>query len=178
MKILPVHRKFIISNQVIIATVFNFFFNIGAVWFLYRHVDQIPLWSLDGLAVDTISTTFVLTLLSYYYIALSVWFTMRIKWLPVVADYPTTGIVAKMIKMPIIVQGIIFAFLASVLIGIPVIGWFLITDTKSMSFESFRWYKVIFGAVLLIIVSPPIGLLSLLDFSRRKKLILILKDYW
>jgi hypothetical protein len=177
MKILPAHRNFIIVNQVIIATVFNFFINIGIAWFLYRHVDQIPLWSLSGIAMDTISTAFILTLLSYYYIALSVWFTMRMKWLPVIADYPTGGIIAKMIKMPIIVQGIIFGILASVLIGLPVIAWFFFTSTQSMQYESFRWYKSIFGAVLSIIVSPPIGLLSMLDFSRRKKLIQFVKDY-
>lgn len=167
MKILPVHRNFIIINQVIIATVFNFFVNIGIAWFLYRHVDQIPLWSLGGIAMDTILTAFILTLLSYYYIALSVWFTMKMKWLPVIADYPTVGIVSKMIKMPIIVQGIIFGILASVLIGLPVIGWFLLTSTQSMPYESFRWYKAVFGAALSIIVSPPIGLLTILDFSRR-----------
>lgn len=171
MKILPVHRNFIIINQVIIATVFNFLVNISIAWFLYRHVDQIPLWSLRGIAMDTISTAFILTLLSYYYIALSVWFTMKMKWLPVIADYPTVGIVSKMIRMPIIVQGIIFGILAAVLIGLPVIAWFLLTGTQSMPYDSFRWFKSIFGAVLSIIVSPPIALLSLLDFSRRKKLI-------
>lgn len=171
MKFLPAHRNFIIINQVIIATVFTFFVNAGIAWFLYRHVDQIHLWGLGGIAIDTISTAFILTLLSYYYIALSVWFTMRIKWLPAIADYPTVGIVSKMIKMPIIVQGIIFGFLASVLIGLPVIAWFFLTGTQSMPYESFLWYKSIFGAALSIIVSPPIGLLSILDFSWRKKLI-------
>jgi integral membrane sensor domain MASE1 len=93
------------------------------------------------------------------------------KWLPVIDEYPTVGIVSKMITLPIIVQGIIFGILASVFIGIPVIAWFILTGTQSMPYESFRWYKAIFGAALSIIVSPPIGLLSILDFSRRKKLI-------
>jgi hypothetical protein len=171
MKILSVHRNFIIINQVIIATVFNFFFNKGIAWFLYRHVDLIPLWGLGGIALDTISTAFILTLLSYYYIVFSVWVTMKMKWLPVIDEYPTVGIVSKMITLPIIVQGIIFGILASVFIGIPVIAWFILTGTQSMPYESFRWYKAIFGAALSIIVSPPIGLLSILDFSRRKKLI-------
>jgi hypothetical protein len=171
MKILPVHRNFIIINQVIIATVFNFFINIGIAWFLYRQVDQIPLWGLGGIATDTISTAFILTLLSYYYIALSVRFTMKMKWLPDIADYPTVGIVSKMIKMPIIVQGIVFGILASVLIGLPVIAWFFLSRTQSMPYKSFLWYKAIFGAALSIIVSPPIGLLAILDYSRRKKLI-------
>ncbi len=171
MKILPVHRNFIIINQIIIATVFNFFINMGIAWFLYRKVDQIPLWSLRGIATDTISTAFILTVLSYYYIVLSVWFTMKMKWLPVISEYPKVGIVSKIIRMPIIVQGIIFGILASVLIAIPVIVWFFLTRTQSMPYESFRWYKAIFGAALSIIVSPPIGLLSILDFSRRRALI-------
>lgn len=170
MKILPVHRNFIIINQVIIATVFNFFINMGIAWFLYRNVDQIPLWSLRGIAIDTISTAFILTLLSYYYIVLSVWFTMKMKWLPVITDYPTIGIVSKMIKKPVIVQGIIFGILASVLVALPVIAGFILTRTHSMQYESFRWFKAIFGAVLSIIVSPPIGLLAILDFSRRRRL--------
>lgn len=171
MKILPVHRNFIITNQVIIATVFNFFINIGIAWFLYRQVEQIPLWGLKGIAMDTILTSFILTLLSYYYIALSVWFTMKIKWLPVIDNYPTVGIVSKMIRSPIIAQGIIFGFLASLLIGLPVILFLFLTKTQSMPYESFFWYKAIFGAALSLIVSPPIGLLSILDFSRRRKLI-------
>jgi hypothetical protein len=169
MKILPAHRNFIIINQVIIATAFNFIFNKGIAWFLYRHADQIPLGSLVGIAMDTISTAFILTLFSYYYIVLSVWFTMRMKWLPVIAEYPTAGIVSKMIKLPILVQGIIFAIMASVCIGLPVVAWFLLTNTQSMPYDSFRWYKAIFGAALSIIVSPPIGLLAILDFSRGKK---------
>ena len=170
-KVLPVHRNFIILNQVIIATVFNFIINLVIAWFLYRRVDHIPLLGLGGIAFDTIVTAFMLTLLSYYFIALSVWFTMKMKWLPVIADYPTGGIVSKMIRTPIPLQGIIFGVLASALIALPVIAWFMLTRTVSMPYESFRWYKSIFGAVLSIIVSPPIGLLSLLYFSRRKKLI-------
>ncbi len=171
MKFLPVHRNFIILNQVIIATVFNFFVNLVIAWFLYRDVDRIALSGLGGIAMDTMLTAFVLTLLSYYYIVLSVWFTMKMKWLPVVADHPASGIVSKMINMPIIVQGLIFAVLASVLIGLPAVAWFPLTGTTSMTYDSFRWYKSIFGAALSIIVSPPIGVLALLDFSLRKKLI-------
>ncbi|HEX2958453.1 MAG TPA: hypothetical protein VHO70_16575 [Chitinispirillaceae bacterium] len=169
MKILPIHRNFIIINQVIIATVFNFFINSGIAWFLYRHVEQIPLWGLKGIAMDTILTAFILTLLSYYYIALSVWFTMKMKWLPVIENDPKVGIASKMISLPIFVQGIIFGMSASVLIGIPVIAWLLLTRTQSMPYESFFWYKAIFGAAVSLIVSPPIGLLSILDFSRRRK---------
>lgn len=171
MKILPIHRNFIIINQVIIATVFNFFINIGIAWFLYRHVEQIPLWGQKGIAMDTITTAFILTLLSFYYIALSVWFTMKMKWLPVIENYPTVGIVSKMIRLPIIVQGIIFGFLALLFIALPVIMAFFLTSTQSMSYESFFWYKAIFGAALSLIVSPPIGLLSILDFSWRRMLI-------
>ena len=171
MKILPAHRNFIIINQVIIATVFNFFINIGIAWFLYRHVLLIPLWGLKGIAMDTITTAFILTLLSYYYIALSVRFTMKMKWLPVIENHPTSGIVSKMIRLPIIVQGIIFGFLAALLIGLPVIMGFFLTGTQSMPYKSFFWYKAIFGAAISLIVSPPIGLLSILDFSRRRKLI-------
>jgi hypothetical protein len=171
MKILPAHRNFIIINEVIIATVFNFFINSVIAWFLYRNVEQVPLWSLKGIAVDTIVTAFILTLLSYYYIALSVWFTMKMKWLPVIENDPKVGIISNMIRLPIFVQGIIFAFSAALLIGFPVIVAFFVTGTKSMSYGSFFWYKAIFGAAVSLIVSPPIGLLSILDFSRRRKLI-------
>ncbi|MBN1603650.1 MAG: hypothetical protein JW915_18710 [Chitinispirillaceae bacterium] len=171
MKILPVHRNFIIINQVIIATVFNFFINIGIAWFLYRHVERIPLWGLKGIAMDTLTTAFILTLFSYYYIALSVWFTIKMKWLPVIENHPTVGIVSKLIWLPVIVQGIIFGILASLLIGFPVILFLFLTKNQSMAYESFFWYKAIFGAALSLIVSPPIGLLSMLDFSRRRKLI-------
>ena len=171
MKILPIHRNFIIINQVIIATLFNFFINSVIAWFLYRNVEKVPLWGLKGIAVDTMVTAFILTLLSYYYIALSVWFTMKIKWLPVIENDPKAGIISKMISLPIFLQGIIFGFLATLLIGIPVIIVFLLTRTQSMPYESFFWYKAIFGAAVSLIVSPPIGLLSILDFSRRRKLI-------
>lgn len=170
MKILPAHRNFIILNQVIMATAFNFLFNLGIAWIVYRDVDHIPLLGLGGIAMDTILTAFMLTLFSYYYIVLSVWFTMKMKWLPAIVDYPTGGIVAKMITMPIVVQGIIFAVCASVLIGLPVIVWFLLAGAVSMPYDSFRWFKSIFGAALSIIVSAPIALLALLYFSRRKKL--------
>jgi hypothetical protein len=171
MKILPAHRNFIIINEVIIATVFNFFINSVIAWFLYRNVEQVPLWGLKGIAVDTIVTAFILTLLSYYYIALSVLFTMKMKWLPVIENDPKVGIISKMISLRISVQGIIFGVAASMLLGIPVIAWFFLTGTQSMPYGSFFWYKAIFGASVSLIVSPPIGLLSILDFSRRRKLI-------
>lgn len=171
MKILANHRNFIIINQVIIATVFNFFINSGIAWFLYRQVEQVPLWGWKGIAIDTILTTFLLTLLSYYYIALSVWFTMKMKWLPVIENYPTVGNISKMIRLPIIGQGIISGLSATLLIGLPVIMVFILTRTNPMPYESFFWYKAIYGATLSLIVSPPIGLLSILDFSRRRQLI-------
>jgi hypothetical protein len=170
MKILPIHRNFIIINQVIIATVFNFFINSVIAWFLYRQVEQIPLWGLKGIAMDTLTTAFLLTLFSYYYIALSVWFTMKMKWLPVIENDPKVGIVSKMIRLPIIVQGFIFGCLATLFIGFPVILALFLTGTQSMPYGSIFWYKAIFGAALSLIVSPPIGLLSILDFSRRTRL--------
>jgi hypothetical protein len=151
--------------------VFNFFINSVIAWFLYRNVEQVPLWGLKGIAVDTIVTAFILTLLSYYYIALSVLFTMKMKWLPVIENDPKVGIISKMISLRISVQGIIFGVAASMLLGIPVIAWFFLTGTQSMPYGSFFWYKAIFGASVSLIVSPPIGLLSILDFSRRRKLI-------
>jgi hypothetical protein len=171
LKILPIHRNFIIINQGIIATAFNFFINICIAWLLYRNIDQVPLWGASSIAIDTLLTAFVLTLLSYYFIALSVWWTMKMKWLPVIDEYPKAGIISTMIKLPILVQGIVFGILAAVLLGFPVVMWFFLTGTQSISYESFRWYKAIFGAALSLIVSPPIALLILMDFSKRKKLI-------
>ncbi len=52
MTILPVHRNFIIINQVITSTIFNFFLNMSIAWFLYHNMRQVSLWGSLSIGLD------------------------------------------------------------------------------------------------------------------------------
>lgn len=168
MTILPAHRTFIIINQGIVSTIFNFFLNMGIAWFLYRGLQQVPLWGSMSIGLDTVMTAFILPCLSCYFIAISIWFTIRQGWIPAIVDYPTHGFIGSFIKLPVVVQGLVYGVAGVLFIGVPVVVWFMVSGNNSLSFYSFLWFKAVFAAVLSLVVSPIIGLLAFFGSLPRK----------
>jgi hypothetical protein len=169
MNLLPTHRTFLIVNQGIVSTVFNFFLNMGIAWFLYRAMDQVPLWGPLSIGMDTLATAFVLPTLTCYFIAVSLWFTIKKGWIPVIDDYPRTGMVGWAIRLPVILQGILYGLAGVLLLGVPVTAGFMLTGSETVSYPFFLWYKATFAAVLSLAVSPIIGLIALFGSRPRKK---------
>ncbi|MBN1130094.1 MAG: hypothetical protein JXA71_13975 [Chitinispirillaceae bacterium] len=167
MKLLPLHRKFIIVNQGIVSTVFNFFLNMGIAWFLYRSLEKVPLWGSLSIGFDTLATSFVLPALTCYFIAVTIGIAVRKGWMPVIVDYPRTGIVGKIAGLPVVAQGVVHGVAGTALLGVPVTVWFVLTGNEFLSFHSFLWFKASYAAVLSLAVSPVIGLFAL--FSRTQK---------
>jgi len=165
MSILPVHRNFIIINQVIISTAFNFFLNMGIAWFLYRNMQQVPLWGSLSIGLDTLMTAFVLPCLSCYFITLSIRLAIKKGWIPVIAGYPATGIARALIRFPVALQGILHGVAGVLFLGLPVTGWFILSGNDYLSFNSFLWFKSAFAAILSLTVSPIMGVFAL--FPRR-----------
>lgn len=161
MTLLPAHRIFLIVNQGMVSTVFNFFLNMGIAWFLYRSMERVPLWGPLSIGVDTLVTSFVLPALTCCFIAISIRFTVRNGWMTPIVDYPKTGIAGAVPGLPFPVQGILHGTAGAVLLGVPVTAVFMITGNDFLSFHSFLWFKASFAALLSLAVSPAIGLFAL-----------------
>lgn len=55
MKLSPQQRSFILNEQILVPFVFNFAFNAGDVWLVFRRFAPIPMWTLPGVALDLLS---------------------------------------------------------------------------------------------------------------------------
>lgn len=113
-------------------------------------------------------TAFMLPLLSCYFIAISIWFTIKQGWIPAIVDYPTHGFIGAFIKLPVLVQGLVHGVTGVIFIGVPVVVWFMVSRNNSLSFHSFLWFKAVFAAVLSLAVSPIMGLVALFGSLPRK----------
>ncbi len=167
--LLPVHRNFLIVNQLIISTLFNFFLNAGIVRLFYTGTDPVPLWGSLSIGFDTLATSFVLPWLTCYWTVVSIGFSIKMKWIPAITGYPVTGMIASFTRLQVIVQGVLHGLAGLLLFGVPATLWFMATGRETLSYSSFFVFKALFAALLSLAVSPLIGLFALFGDGPRTK---------
>jgi hypothetical protein len=168
MSLLPVHRKFLVINQGIVSTVFNFFLNGAIAWFLYHSVKQVPLWGAFSVGADTLTTSIVIPSLTCLTVALSVTFTITRGWMPALENFPKSGISGRFLRQSVLTQALIHGCAGVILFGIPATAWFVYFGNDGLSFEAFLRFKAIYAAALSLIFSPVIGFFALYGSEPRR----------
>ncbi len=151
------HRRFLIVDQGVVPTVYNFFLNGFIAWLLFRSAESVPLWGRSSIVVDTLATAFILplaTCIIVSYIVARQVSTGRISPIP---EPATTPVVAWLAAHTPVQRGAALGLAGIVVAAIPVFLWFAIGGPKELALSSFLLFKASFAAALAVIVSPVIG---------------------
>jgi hypothetical protein len=131
------HRRLLVVEQGVGATLVNFLLNAGIAWALFRSVDRVPLWGQSSIAGDTFATAFLLPLL-------------------------TCLIVTRAVRRQVAGgRGMLLGIGGVALAAIPTVVWFAWAGPSELPRGSFLWFKASFAAVLAAGVTPLIAWLAL-----------------
>ena len=161
MALSPGHRRLLIVDQGVGATVVNFLLNGGIAWLLFHSVAYVPLWGQSSIAGDTFATAFLLPLMTCLIVTRMVHHQVadgRVLPLPVV---PTSGAVQFLASLSTFRRGMVLGLAGVVLGALPTILWFAWEGPPELPQGSFLWFKASFAAVLAAGVTPLIGWLAL-----------------
>jgi fructose-specific phosphotransferase system IIC component len=161
------HRRFLIVDEIVAPAVVNFLLNAGIAWYLVRTLATVPLWGSPGIAVDTLSTAFVLPVLT----ALIAAWLIRVR----VVRGKLSPIPDALMRpnwwsrRSFVVRGILLGAVAVVLVGTPVVSLFALFGAERLPRTSFIWFKASFAAGVGVLVTPLLGWWALMDASRRPR---------
>lgn len=126
------------------------------VWLLFRGVQHIRLWGMDGVAFDLVPTTFMLTLMTT--IGLTIVVRRRVRAGKV---KPASG-TAKLPKNPVL-RGIVLGLLMLVLFVPVTVMALTLFWAGDWSFTQMLVFKIIYGIAVGLIVTPLVVLAALRD---------------
>jgi hypothetical protein len=157
------HRRFLIVDEIIGPAIVNFCLNAGIAWFFFRKLVVVPLWGAPGIAIDTLSTAFVLPVLTAL---IAAWLVrarvVRGKLLPIPTALRRSSSWSRRSSL---VRGALLGAAAVVLVATPLVIFFALVGVERMPRTEFVWFKASFAAGVGVLVTPPLGWWALLDAS-------------
>ncbi len=132
-------------------------------WGIFHGVAVIPLWGAQGIAVDLIPTVFMITLALTIALTLITRARIRKGKLP----RPTWGRIdlglSRLLPDNILLRAFTFAAAMTVIL-VPLSVLLLVTaGVSEMSFKVFFVFKLIYGAIYAVVVTPPVLLRAFAD---------------
>jgi hypothetical protein len=158
------HRRFLIVDEIIVATAVNFLLNAGIAWFLFRSA-TVPFWGGSGIAADMLGTAFLMPLLT----------SLIARWLVpwqvnrgVLPKIPAAHLRSSVLRRrPGYQRGIVLGVLSMIVIAVPFIALFAHFGPAQLSRGHFIWFKASFAAGVGALVTPLLGWWALVEASRR-----------
>jgi hypothetical protein len=162
----PDHRRFLLVDQGIGPTVFNFALNAGIAWAMFRTAASVPLWGQSSIAGDTIATAFILPLLTSVIVGKVVDHQVgsgKLRALEPVA-LPNSSLAFRASYQKGVLLG-----LASVVLAAAPLVWVLASfGPAELERDPFILFKATFAAVLGAVVTPLLGWWALMHASKRR----------
>lgn len=155
----PDHRRYI-RTESLINTAVNSLISAFFVWVAFRGLEAIPLWGNPGLAFDLVPTCVAITLFSVLVLTLTT--RARLKRGRVAPLTPALG-PASWLPANIVLRAIT-AVIAVTVIAVPLsIGALVISGADGLSFGQVLIFKILYGAALSALISPPLLMRALAD---------------
>jgi hypothetical protein len=161
MALSPEHRRMLVVEQGVGATLVNFLLNAGIAWALFHSVDRVPLWGQSSIAGDTFATAFLLPLLTCLIVTRAVRRQVADGRVSPLAAAPRSGAVRLLLALPTGRRGMLLGIGGVALAAIPTVLWFAWAGPSELPRGSFLWFKASFAAVLAAGVTPLIAWLAL-----------------
>jgi hypothetical protein len=162
------HRRWLLINAVIIAAILNGILNALIAWGTGAPEEHIPLFAAPlvggpSTIVDTVATLFILPFLTTLLITTAAWHELREgKIAPLHIDRSADPLLARL-PATRARRGAYFGLLTVVLLAPVAVVLLIAFDFGDISVGDFVLYKAIFGVLLGLVVTPPIGIAALTD---------------
>jgi hypothetical protein len=162
------HRRWLIINAVVIAAIVNGILSALIAWGTAAPEDEIPLWAAPlvggpSTIVDTVATLFILPFLTTLIVTSVAWHEMREgKLAPLMVDRNADPLLARLPARRVR-RGAYFGVLTVVLLAPVSVVLLIAFDFGDIGVGDFVLYKAIFGVLLGLVVTPPIGIAALTD---------------
>jgi len=157
------HRRFLMIEQGVIPTVFNFVINGLIAWVLFRSAAAVPLWDESSVGVDLLATGFLLPFLTCVIVSALVARQVRSgKVLPLPPEQlPHSRWFQRSASMRGLFLGVV-----GVLFGAAPLVWALsLGQAQPFSVPSFVAFKAVWAALLALLVTPVVGWWALANAS-------------
>jgi hypothetical protein len=163
-KLVPEHRRNLILETAI-SIVFNTLISGLFAWAIFHEVDYLPLWGAQGIVVDLIPTVFMITLVLTLILTLITRARVRKKRLP--APQWSRNHLNGFGWLPanLAIRAPVLA-LALTAILVPLSALLLVAlGVEGMNYSAFFKFKLVYGALFALVVTPIILLRALADLS-------------
>ncbi len=150
------HRSYI-RRETLIGIVLNTIVSAVFVWLMFRGLDAIGLWGMQGLAFDLVPTTFMITLMTT--IALTFITRARLR------DGSAPALAPRGWRPPAFppVRGVLLGLAFTLALVPAAVGVLSLVWRRDWTFNEVLVFKMIYGAVLGAVVTPIVLRLALMD---------------
>jgi hypothetical protein len=159
------HWRFLVVDEVVGSTIVNFLLNAGIAWFFFRSAQSVPLWGWSSIAADTLSTAFVLPLLTALLATWVVRWQVHRGVLPKIPAAELRSTAWR--RRPDYQRGVLLGLVSMAAVAVPLIALLAWLGPTQLPRTHFIWFKASFAAGVGALVTPLLGWWALLDASRR-----------
>lgn len=156
------HRRYI-RTETLINTTVNTAISAVFVWVAFRGLTSIPLWGNPGLAFDLLPTCVAITLFST--LVLTLLTRARLKRGRVQPLTPARG-PAAWLPANIVLRALTAAFVVTAIAAPLSIAVLKFVGADGASFGQVLVFKIVYGAALSLLISPPLLMRALADAPR------------
>lgn len=160
------HRRFLVVEQGLVPTLFNFVLNGAIAWALFRSATAVPLWGESSIGVDLLATGFLLPFLTCVIVSSLVVRHVRTGKVPPLpsAQLPHS----RWFQRSSSTRGLLLGA-AGVLFGaVPVVWALSLGRAQPFSVFSFVVFKAVWAAMLALMITPVVGWWALASASRAQ----------
>ena len=160
--LLPDQRRYL-AVETAISVFLNVLVSAAFAWFPFHGADYVPLWGPFGIAVDLVPTTFMITLMVS--IALTLITRRRVRAGQVPALNPTAISYPGFRWLPrqVVWRAVALAMTLTVVLVLGFVALFVVAGVDRLPFDRFFLFKLIYGGLLAILVTPFILAAALAD---------------
>jgi hypothetical protein len=156
------HRRFILGEQGVGSAIFNFALNGTLAWLGYRMLTEVPLWGLQSIGADTVSTSFMLPFMTCLVVTRIAQWQVRSGRLPAMGWRRIVHPTLRRLPFNIVWRAVVLGAFG-LAVSVPTIGVLVALGVRQLSLWDFIAFKATFAAVLAGIVTPIIALCALGD---------------
>ena len=159
------HRRFLLVDQGIGPTIFNFLLNGLIVWALFRGAENVPLWGEQSVGVDLLATGFILPFLTCVIVSALVSRQEKSGKVSPLPDqqFPHSHWFERSVPR----RGLFLGVLGVVFGAVPVVWALTLGQAQPFSVSDFVLFKAVWAAMLAAVVTPIIGWWALANASRE-----------
>ncbi len=158
------HQRFLIIEQGVVPTLFNFALNGAIAWALFRSAKAVPLWGESSLGVDLLATAFLLPFLTCLIVSAIVSRHVRDGKVPPLSreQLPNT----RWFERTPWQRGLALGAAGVVFGALPLVWALSLAQAQPLPVPAFVTFKASWAALLALLVTPVIGWWALANASR------------